>query len=412
MPAHTACEHHRGHNFYCIGVKGLIVPEYCLNNVPLATLPPETLPENGRLLLPIEQIGPRKFLIDYPYRKPDGTPTHAKRTVHGTKIDAAAALVDLSKEVEESSLTSCGPLFSELVNLVLKKNNGGGTPHVYEAIKKRFDGIKVNDSFADEYDDFVEELEDSDKALNTIANYKSAIQTTLRYAEKKRKIPSVPIKDFDIRRTNRDRIWHDEAERERFFNTLITYKSHLYWSMRLLERRPMRSRSDLWRLTDKNLVLVGEGAPYIVYLQKKTGSRTEKETYIPLRGLDDIVQYLTHGRPKGCDLLFPRLEGEIKAVTDYAGLKKCAWYPMGKPRRHYLTMCKEAKISDLHIHDFKHIAMTHMIETEGFSIERIMALGIQFTDKMIKKVYWKKNAIKALSLPESVALSVAPSAAQ
>ncbi|HUI93185.1 MAG TPA: hypothetical protein VLX68_13135 [Chitinivibrionales bacterium] len=142
--------------------------------------------------------------------------------------------------------------------------------------------------------------------------------------------------------------------------------------------------------------------------QKKTERRTkEKETFIPLKGLDDILQYLTFGRPKDCPLLFPRLEGEIEHVNDFEGMRNAAWYPMGKPRRHFLTMCREAEITNLHIHDFNHIAMTTMIEIEGFTAERILALGIQFTEKMIKEVYWKKNALRALTDTGFVAPAVA-----
>ncbi|HUI93186.1 MAG TPA: hypothetical protein VLX68_13140 [Chitinivibrionales bacterium] len=43
------------------------------------------------------------------------------------------------------------------------------------------------ESFIDEYEEYLEELEDEGRALNTIANHKSAIQTTLKHAEKKEK---------------------------------------------------------------------------------------------------------------------------------------------------------------------------------------------------------------------------------
>ncbi len=357
------------------------------------------LPMNKNVTLPIKQLGPRHFLIDYGYRRPDGTVTHVKRIVYGTKIDAVAAFVEIARRIQGKARNYTGPFFPDLVDLVLKKNSGAGMPSVYAAIRKHFENVHVGDSFQNEYDEYIDELEDADRAINTIANHKSAIQTTLKYAKKKKKIKDVPITDFEIERTARDRTWNSEQERLKFFNTLIEKKSHLYWSMLLLELRPMRARSELWRLTDKNLVLFGKGAPYLTYLQAKTAARTEKETYIPLASLDQIMDYLQHGRPPGCPLLFPRLEGPIKSVDDFEGMRKCAWFPMGSPRRHFRTMCHEAEIVDLRIHDFKHIAMTHMIEVDGFSIERIMALGIQFTDKMIKKVYWKKNAIAALTGP-------------
>lgn len=42
------------------------------------------------------------------------------------------------------------------------------------------------------------------------------------------------------------------------------------------------------------------------------------------------------------------------------------------------------------------IATTAMIE-EGWTIEQMLAMGCQFSDKMIRKVYWKANAEKALA---------------
>jgi hypothetical protein len=69
---------------------------------------------------------------------------------------------------------------------------------------------------------------------------------------------------------------------------------------------------------------------------------------------------------------------------------------MGKPKRHFMTICRTAEIENLHIHDFKHMAMSNMIENDGYSIEQIVQLGIQFDEKLIKKVYWHKNAEKVL----------------
>jgi len=336
-----------------------------------------------------------RTLIRHDYRK-GKKPTHAQITVATQKTtDIVCAKYELLKRCEASSLKSTSITFDTLVDAVVKKNNGAGMSSVYNAIRLRFKGCPVTASFVQEFHAYIDNLEDLGRSQNTIANYKSAIQRTLNNAYQCGLIDAVPVRTFDITRSFRDRVWESSEERLRFFNTLQLCRSHLYWSMVLLERRPIRAHSDLWRLTDENLILHGPGAPYIRYRAKKTGNRVCRDTHIPLHGLDDVVEYLRYGRPLGCSLLFPRHEPIVTDVYDFAELKKCAWYPMGKPKRHFSTMCERAGIRNLHIHDFKHIAMTGMIE-EGFSIEKIMALGIQFDERMVRNVYWHKNAAKVL----------------
>jgi hypothetical protein len=336
-----------------------------------------------------------RTLIRHDYRK-GRTPTHAQITVPSQKTaDIVIAKYELLKRCEVQLSKSSGIMFETLVDAVVKKNNGAGMPWVYNAIRQRFSGCPVNASFVHEFQAYIANMEDDDRSLNTIANHKSAIQRTLNYAYQRGIIDVIPIRTYDITRSFRDRVWSTDEERLRFFNTLRGNCSHLYWSMVLLERRPIRAHSDLWRLTNENLVLIGPGAPYLRYRAKKTGNRVSRDTHIPLHGLDDVIDYLRFGRPTHCPLLFPRLEGPIRDVGNFNDWQQCAWYPMGKPKRHFTTMCERADIVDLHIHDFKHIAMTSMID-EGYSIEKIMALGIQFDERMIRNVYWHKNATKVL----------------
>ena len=344
----------------------------------------------------------------YSYRDAAGRAKNVQATIYSNILaDHIRAQSELIERVENSSLKSEGKLFSELVDSVVKKNGGGGQPWVYDAIKKNLGMHRVGPEFLQEYHDYIEGMEGDDYSHNTIQHHKSAIRATLNHAYQRGSIDSIPIRKWDISFKFRSRIWNSDQERTRFFNKLVEKKSHLYWSMVLLEKRPIRARSDLWRLTNANLELFGEGAPYLHFLAKKTDTdknKSKKETFIPLHGLDDVLDYLKHGRPVGCELLFPRVEHTTKSagVHDFEFMRSAEWAPMGIPKRHFNYICDEAQIADLHIHDFKHMAIKHMIEDERYTIEQLTAFGIQFDDKLIKNVYWQQNAIKMMDTSKRV----------
>jgi integrase len=159
--------------------------------------------------------------------------------------------------------------------------------------------------------------------------------------------------------------------------------SHLYWSVWFAERRPIRGRSDLWKLTNENLVLFGPNAPYIRFRAQKTAKRKARDTFLPLGDLPEIIEYFAHGRPVGCNYLFPRVECG-------AGVQ------MGNPRRHWTYICSRAGVEDLHFHDLKHVAITYMLDN-GYSARDLQNLGIQFSEKMINNVYYNYGADKVLS---------------
>ena len=81
--------------------------------------------------------------------------------------------------------------------------------------------------------------------------------------------------------------------------------SHLYWAVWFSERRPIR-KGDLIKLTDENLVLFGENAPYIRF---KAG-KTKSDTFLPLAELPEIVEYFKTGRGDS-RFLFPGIDGNF-----------------------------------------------------------------------------------------------------
>jgi hypothetical protein len=190
-------------------------------------------------------------------------------------------------------------------------------------------------------------------------------------------IDNLPVRDFGIRRTFRDRVLTAD-ERQRLENVMIQCGSHLYWSIRFAERRPIRSHSDLWQLTRENLILFGEGAPYIRFDQGKTGLYT----ILPLVDMPDMVEYFRSVLPTDSAYLFPRID-------------EGAWSHMGDPRWHFATLLRRAGIRDFHFHDFKRIATTFMIDN-GYSADELIDLGIYASRDMIDRCYKKRDAMTVL----------------
>lgn len=377
--------------------------ETCHTIEPSYSLPPSALPGNRREdFMGIKLLDDGRTEIIHYYRRPDGTATHRKKTIASQKqSDVIKAKMELIEECERCSLKNQEALFEELVDAVLRINDGAGMPWIYSQVRAALKG-SVDDKFPKRYMRYVERLESEGKSLNTVSNHKAVIRRVLRHGYNSGVLKEMPIRKFDVEHSFRKRIWNTDEERLRLFNTLEKEKSHIYWACILLERRPIRAVSDLFRLTDDHFVR-NNGLPYLRFLAKKTSKKTKenKETHIPLYTLkgevfEDLVEYFDHGRPQGCRYLFPRLEGEYSGVYDFEAMRKCNWYPMGNPKKHWNTMCKKAEIVNLHIHDLKHIATSNMIEKEGWSIERLLGMGCQFSREMVEEVYWKKNAQSAM----------------
>lgn len=334
----------------------------------------------------IKRLPDGRYKIVYDYRKPDGTATHAQKTLpaDSRKSDLVKAQAELVEQAEKRSLKSTSVLFEDIVDAAFRKNKGGGQPWIYKEIRKQFEGIPVGKSFVIEYEDYLEDLEDDDYAENSINHRKSAIRFCLNHAYETGKIDNVPIRKWNISYKFRDRIWIAD-EKQRIYNMMEQIGSHLYWAVWFSERRPIR-KGDLIKLTDDNLVLFGENAPYLRFRAGKTKS----DTYLPLAELPEIVEYFKHGRLPGCKWLFPGREGEN----------------LGNFKRHwnyiltgYGTKQKDfhgANVEDFKWHDLRHIAFTFMLDN-GYTIQHLLNLGIGLTEDVIKKVYYNYSADKVLS---------------
>lgn len=302
------------------------------------------------------------------------------------KIKAKAALVE---KAEKRSLKSQVALFEDACDIVTGLNNGAGMKWVYDRVKKDLSG-PMDMSFVPRYNQYVDMLHEEEKSQNTISNHKSVIQRVLNVAWKRRMIDDIPVRDFGIKREFRDRVL-SKGERQKLENVMLQQKHFLYWSIRMSECRPIRSHSDLWQLKTTDLVLFGEGAPYLSFKANKTGL----PTICPLSDMPEMLEYLTHGIPDGCPWLFPRLEGTIDSVYDFEGMRKCQWSSMGDPRWFFDQLKTDAEITDFHYHDFKRIATTFMLDN-GYTAEDLLDLRFYATREMIDRCYKKRDAMSVL----------------
>jgi integrase len=362
----------------------------CLAPAPLPILPPSALPiDRGDMRQ--QTLPDGRIRLVYDYRGPSG-PNHVKATLPaGTRIaDIIKAKAELVAKAERRSLKSQGSLFENMVEVVVKQNQGAGMIWVYRRIARELAG-PMDASFTARYNRYMDKLQYENKSCNTVANHKGAIQRVLKTAWKRHEIDNIPVRDFAIRRKFRDRVLSQE-ERRRLENVMLEQRSHLYWSVRLAERRPIRGLSDLWHLTRENLILFGEGAPYI----RLSAVKTDLETHVPLRDLPDVLEYLMRALPSDCPYLFPRLEGDIASVTDFDGMRRANWHRTGDPRHHFDTLKKLADIKDFHFHDFKRMATTHMLDVGGYTAEDLLDLGFYATRDMIDRCYKKRDAVRVL----------------
>lgn len=361
----------------------------CTFPTPPINLIPSALPvERGDMQQTTLPDG--RIRLSYSYRGPDGS-SKVKATLPAyTRIaDIIKAKAELVQKAEKRSLKYQVTNFEDAVNVVVKQNHGAGMAWIYARVRRELAG-PMDGSFVLRYNRYIDKLQDEKKTINTIANHKSVIQRVLNTAWKRRLIDDIPIRDFGIRRKFRDRVL-TPFERGRLQNVMEWWVSHLYWSVRLAESRPIRGLSDLWNLTRDNLCLFGPGAPYIQWRARKTGL----PTHIPLRDLPDVVEYLRFGIPADCPYLFPRLEGEIKSVFDFSGMSRARWFKVGDPRHHFDTLKSLALISDFHFHDFKRAATTSMLDS-GYTAEDLLDLRLYATRDMIDRCYKKRDAMSVL----------------
>ncbi len=327
----------------------------------------------------IEFLPDGRTLIKHHYRRNDGTATTIQKTIDTqNKRSVAKALLDLVAEVEGSFSDKT---FKHLAAHYRIVRGVKGMDWHFNTAEEFLGKYRPNKKFAYEFDRVITRCKANGWAQNTIANIASVVQRVFNLAVADGLIESSPIRNFKIQRKFRDRVRTDE-EKQRMNNVLAG--NPLYWSVRFLEERPARGRSDLWNMTEENLVLVGPGAPYIKYKPSKTANRHQEYTYIPLKDVSpDILEYLVRGRPNGCRYLFPHV------------FKNGFFRHMGYPIKAWRSICKKAQISDFNIHDLKHEAITNMIRNLGYTTEMIKELGIQYSERSIE-VYWNKSAIGVL----------------
>lgn len=376
----------------------------CTSAIPLGSFSSSTsTPFNGGDAMKIINLGRDgktgliRYKIDQPVWK-NGKGTHIHRVAFGSE--------DLARKINEvKSLSGCSLTKSTLsagIDSVLAENDGAGMKAVYEKLKRDLGRHAIDDKFQARFWDYVDRLKKNGLSKNTISNYKSCVQHTLRRMEARGYIQTVPIKDFQIERTFRSRMW-TEDERKRIYQTMRDINSHLYWSVYFAERNPIRCRSDLWTLRREALVLVGPHAPYVRFQPAKTASRHPGPTTLP--GIDAaLVGYWDElfATLPDCDLLFPRVI--------YRRGKAVRWESMGNPHRHWAYICstEKANVLDFHFHDLRHVAITNMLRS-GWTRDQLKKLGIQYTDRAIS-VYDHTTADDVLEVGPSAAKTEARAA--
>lgn len=335
-----------------------------------------------------------RIRLIYDYWGPHGSRKVSKVLRHGATIeDVVAAEIELIRRKSARSLTSTDKCkFQDVVDLVLRQNNGAGMQWIYDRLKRDLAGV-INNGWVQRYNRYIDALRGEGKAKNTIANHRACIMRCLNTAWKKSLINEIPIRDIDVRREFRDRVL-TETERDRLETQMRKMVSPLYWSIRMMEARPIRKR-DLWGLRRENLVLVGDCAPYIQTRAQKTAKSRIGTAIIPLGDLPEIVSYLTRAVPENCPYLFPRLIADAGSVIDFAAYKHGKWMQMIEPRRHFDLLLEAAGITDFHLHDLKRMATIFMLD-HGYTSEDLLNLGFYASRMMIDKCYGKRSAMEIL----------------
>jgi integrase len=328
------------------------------------------------------KTGKIRYFIDYPIwdaLKRRGT--HLHRVALGSR-ELAIKIAEI-EALNGSSLKA--PLFYDCVKNTLKCNDGAGMKSVYDIIGKELGKYRVDNNFCARYNDFIEKLKMSGKAVNTISNYKGCIRHVLKKAWSDRLINEIPVRDFGIKHEFRSRIWTDE-EKLRIYNNLNPEKN-LYWLVYFAERNPIR-KMDLVNLKRENLVLVGPHPPYISYQPAKTARSKPKRCI--LFNLDEAILARfadIQKRFPDCPFLFPEVMINKRQGTEQWGFQ-------GNPKKAFKNVCEKAGVFDFHFHDLKHVAITYMLKN-GVSRDALKKRGIQLSDKSID-VYDETDAFDTL----------------
>lgn len=332
--------------------------------------------------------GAKRYRVDMPIWIPGvngnkGRGSHLRRIAVGSG-DLATKISEL-KQIAGGSLTcktfeDCSAYYKKHVGYKTKTD-------VFVKNQKGLGRYRIDHNFPARYYDYIFQIAQG-RAVNTVNNYRICIRSVLNFCAGKI-ISNNPIKDFRIeRRVERDRVWSD-SERTRIFNTMATLKSHLYLPLLLAEKNPIR-KMDLVNLRVSDLVLFGEGAPYIRFFPSKTRSRQNRPTLL-IELSDELLdalkaQIIAH---PDCPWLFPRLRTN-------AG-DKTAWQYIGNPKTAWRHICELANVHDFHFHDLRHVATTYMMDKRDAAGQRVYdeddlkSLGL-FYSTQIMELYRNRRA--------------------
>ena len=314
------------------------------------------------------------------YRRPDGSKTSAQVTVlNPTQATLFRAGAELCERVEGGSLKI---KFARCIAHKLDTSGDGGNGSAYRLLTTELGGKFVDKKFVFEFQKFISRQRKLGKAQNTIANYSACCQAALRAAERDGLIESVPVKDFDTRREFRERVW-TEAEAEKIFAAAQRSRDRgLFWRIYFAAKNPVR-KSDLATLPRDALKLVGPNTPYVKYYPRKTRKNSKKPAF--LAELDaDLLEFFadTAKRFPDCLYLFP-------GIYQDAGGESESWRPAGDFKKAWSKCLERAGVTDFHLHDLKHVAITYMLgKPDGaghrtYTRDSLKKLGIQHSDRSI-----------------------------
>jgi len=334
------------------------------------------------------KTGRKIYLVDHAVRVPGSYATHIKRKCIGS-TELALKIAEI-KALSGGSLTS--KTLAECIEHYEKHKGYGTKPDVFTAIKEAIGRHKVDRRFALVYTEYITRVA-VNHAVNTVNNYRICIRSVLNFARKSGLIESHPIVDFGMQTIEeRDRVWTAD-ERTRLYNAMAEYKSHLYWSVRLAEKNPIRS-GDLWDLRIENFVEVGEGRPCIRFFASKTRKKKNKPTFLIELDRDLIAQFDWQRKNiPDCPWLFPHIWHTRKE-----GWK---WEKMGDPKRHWGYIRDKAQVEDFRFHDLRHVATTYMLEKRDAAGQRVYDeddmrdLGL-FYSKRVLEIYRNRKAERVI----------------
>jgi len=340
-----------------------------------------------------DKNGLKKYRVDFALRDAStGQATHLKRTVIGSG-ELAEKIVELKNLAGVGSLTD--KTFAECSEYYKAHKGYGTKKDVFERNARELGRKKVNDHFALIYSDYIHCVSET-HAVNTTNNYRICIRSVLNYCYKAGFLQKPqPVRDFGLKPiVERDRIWTAD-ERTSIYNVMEQgIGAHLYWSVRLAEKNPIRGISDLWNLQVENLILFGETAPCIKFYPQKTNKKQNKPTYL-IELDDDLIQQLKWqiANLPDCPYLFPHL-------WQKQGVWK--WKPMGNPKKAWGLILEKTSIQDFHFHDLRHVATTYMLEKRDQEGQRIYDeddmknLGLFYSQRAIE-IYRNRGAERVIA---------------